>query len=110
MCIKHPKLQGIILTRHHLTPKCRGGHANPQNILYLWSNKHRNWHHIFLNKKLEEVIFELDKFYMRHSGTYRWYAIFKKKELWEVRILLLRVMRIKRKKIKRLKEMYFIHQ
>ena len=44
------------LTRHHLTPKTRNGKDTPENILYIYRNKHDVWHTLFGNLTLQEVI------------------------------------------------------
>lgn len=43
-------------TKHHLTPKSRGGGNEVSNILLLYETKHRIWHEVFHNRTLEEVI------------------------------------------------------
>lgn len=43
------------LTRHHLTPKSRGGNGSAKNILYIHRNKHDVWHILFGNATLEEA-------------------------------------------------------
>ena len=48
--------RGKKLTRHHLLPKSRGGNGEPENILYLWVERHRLWHFLFGNNSLEEII------------------------------------------------------
>lgn len=42
--------------RHHLVPKSRGGSNHPSNLLLIDIEKHREWHRIFGNKTLSEVI------------------------------------------------------
>lgn len=45
------------ITKHHLTPKCRGGGNTSDNILYLkWKKHHSQWHNLFGNMTLEEII------------------------------------------------------
>lgn len=49
------------LTKHHLTPSCRGGKTTPENILYIWRDKHEMFHFLFGNLTLEEIIHLLQR-------------------------------------------------
>jgi hypothetical protein len=42
--------------RHHLIPKCRGGGYNKRNLLYISVTTHCDWHKVFKNLTLDEVI------------------------------------------------------
>lgn len=107
MATKHPLLPGVILTRHHLHPKVRGGPMVAKNILRLWDYKHRAWHCVFFNLNLSEILFRIDKFYMTRTKTNHWRVLFKEKQLWEVKQILLRVKRIKKQiKKRKVREIY----
>lgn len=41
---------------HHLTPKSRGGSVSGRNLLLVDGNVHKEWHKVFGNRTLEEVI------------------------------------------------------
>lgn len=43
-------------TRHHLTPKVKGGTISNRNILYIKRDWHNLWHELFGNMNLREVI------------------------------------------------------
>jgi hypothetical protein len=43
-------------TKHHLTPKCRGGGNEASNLLTLWNDKHELFHMLFGKKTLPEII------------------------------------------------------
>lgn len=49
------------ITKHHLTPKCRGGHADAWNILNIYRDKHDVWHTLFKERTLEEAIILLKR-------------------------------------------------
>ena len=53
---KKKKLPKGVITKHHLTPKSRGGLANSENLLRLDIQKHICWHKLFGNMTLEEII------------------------------------------------------
>jgi hypothetical protein len=42
--------------RHHLVPKSRGGSASKRNLLYISVTTHCEWHKVFKNLTLDEVI------------------------------------------------------
>jgi len=51
-----------ILTIHHLTPVSRGGDKRKaKNMLAIWWNRHRSWHHVFGNSSLLEIICTLEE-------------------------------------------------
>lgn len=115
MCLKHPKKEGVFLTRHHLLPRQRGGHAHPSNILRLWNTKHRCWHFIFRDRNLIEICCQINLFHREFSATKEWIHLFGTKELWEIRLILVRVLRIKSKtkkkrKPKHLNQSYFVEK
>lgn len=97
--IKHPFIPGVKIEKHHLIPKVRGGTFN-DGFLKLWCFKHRHWHLLFFLKTLDEIIFEIDKYYMTRSNNIHWRILFKDKKLWEVKQLLLRVKYIKKRKVR----------
>ena len=41
---------------HHLTPRSRGGHSNPENLITLDVSRHICWHFLFGNLTIDEVI------------------------------------------------------
>jgi len=41
---------------HHLIPKCRGGGMNRRNLLLISVTTHCEWHRVFKNLTLDEVI------------------------------------------------------
>lgn len=47
------------MTRHHLTPRQRGGKNRISNLCRLWWSKHCALHKLFQNRTLEEVIAHL---------------------------------------------------
>lgn len=47
--------------KHHLTPKSRGGTKTPSNLLLLWNDTHLEWHRVFGNRTLREVIVLLQR-------------------------------------------------
>lgn len=93
---KHPFKSNVTLRKHHLIPKIRKGIGSPSNLLNLWDYKHLNWHLLFRERTLNEIIFEIDKLYVEYRATKEWFSLFKYKELWEVNLLLCRVRSIKR--------------
>jgi len=42
--------------RHHLVPRSRGGGGHRGNLLYMDGLIHLNWHKVFGNRTLREVI------------------------------------------------------
>lgn len=42
--------------RHHLTPRSVGGRNEPSNILLFDIERHCEWHHLFKNRTLDQVI------------------------------------------------------
>ena len=44
------------ITRHHLTPRSRGGNEAKSNLLRLKRKRHWYWHYVFKLLTLEEVI------------------------------------------------------
>ena len=42
--------------KHHLIPRSRNGHKVPSNLLLIKISRHRNWHAIWGNKTLNEII------------------------------------------------------
>ncbi len=42
--------------RHHLTPKCRGGGNEPDNLLLIRLERHDLYHKIFGTRTLDETI------------------------------------------------------
>lgn len=107
MCVQHPKLPGVFLTRHHIHPKERGGHAHPSNILRLWNTSHRSWHFIFRDRNLTEICCQLNLFHQQFQATKEWRHLFGQKELWEVRLILVRILNIKAKTKKKRKQKHF---
>ena len=53
---ERPYKRAKTLTRHHLTPHSRGGQGTPENILWIYRDKHDVWHKLFGNFTLEESI------------------------------------------------------
>lgn len=49
------------MTRHHMTPLCRGGRTNERNILILEEARHRAWHLLFGTKTFQEAINLLER-------------------------------------------------
>jgi hypothetical protein len=60
------KLKGR--NHHHLVPKSRGGKSNKRNLLLMDIEKHRQWHVLFGDKTLEEVIALLKRIKRIKSG------------------------------------------
>ena len=58
------------MTKHHLTNKCRGGHATPDNLLQLWNDKHEIWHILFQNDSPEEIIKVLERMIRMKGRTW----------------------------------------
>lgn len=52
----HPKRKKTFISEHHLTPRVRGGPRVAWNMAFLWRDKHDDWHEVFGNCTLEEVI------------------------------------------------------
>jgi len=44
------------MNRHHLVNKCNGGTMSINNILWIYINRHHEWHTLFHNLDLEQVI------------------------------------------------------
>lgn len=104
MATKHPFLPGVILTRHHIHPKVRGGPMHYKNILRLWDYKHHHWHCLFFNLNISEILFRLDKLHAQKGHTNHWKYVFKETPLVQVRQILIRVKRIKNNLKKRKKQ------
>ena len=51
----------VRMSRHHLLPKSLGGGGTPDNILYLWRDRHDVFHKIFGNLTLEQCIAVLQR-------------------------------------------------
>lgn len=66
---KKRRLQGK--TKHHLTPKSRGGKSTPRNLLILEIEKHACWHKLFGIRTLSEVIELLERI-RRIKGGVKW--------------------------------------
>jgi hypothetical protein len=49
------------ITKHHLTPRCRGGANTFQNLLALNEKRHEAWHILFGVLTLDEVIAVLQR-------------------------------------------------
>lgn len=47
--------------KHHLVPKVRGGNARTRNLLLIDYETHVNWHKVFGNRTLDEVIALLNR-------------------------------------------------
>jgi hypothetical protein len=47
------------MTRHHLTPRERGGKNRPSNLCRLWWTKHFSLHKLFKNRTLDEILAQL---------------------------------------------------
>lgn len=58
---KNPKSFNRLMSRHHLTPKSRGGSWSMDNILKLWRDRHDAWHLLFGNMTLSEIIVALTR-------------------------------------------------
>jgi hypothetical protein len=41
---------------HHLQAFCRGGQETTDNLLLIDKEKHENWHKVFGNRTLDEII------------------------------------------------------
>lgn len=54
-------------TKHHLIPKSRKANykrkfmCETSRVLVLWEQKHKNWHHLFSNMTLDEIIVTLNR-------------------------------------------------
>lgn len=101
MCIYHPTRSVVHLSRHHLTAKSRGGVANKQNILYLWSDRHHFWHCLFQNATLDEIINDFGRKCLYDYMSPQWKAVFGNKSVVEAIHLLARVRRIKKSLVKK---------
>ena len=42
--------------KHHLHPRSRGGSMSKRNLLYIDRDIHSEWHRVFANRTLDEVI------------------------------------------------------
>ncbi len=58
---KKVKIPKGVITKHHLTPKSRGGLTTTKNLLRLDLQKHICWHKLFGLRTLDEVIEELQR-------------------------------------------------
>lgn len=47
------------MSRHHLTPRERGGKNRVSNLCRLWWSKHSSLHKLFQNRTLDEIIAHL---------------------------------------------------
>ncbi len=63
------------LTKHHITPKSKGG-KNFGNIKYIPKSEHRAYHHIFANLTPEEIIIYLNEQWFTPDGE------FERPEIW----------------------------
>ena len=52
--VKGKRVRGT--DKHHLTPQSRGGSNQKSNLLRIDITRHRNWHLVFGNRTLDEVI------------------------------------------------------
>ena len=50
------------MNRHHLRPKSRKGGNEKSNIAIFHIDRHENWHRVFGNKTLDEIIELLIRF------------------------------------------------
>jgi len=73
------------LTRHHLTPKSRGGNRLPNNKVRLATARHIAWHLAFQNKTLWEILSSLEAMDI----------VFPNKSAKDIRLMLLRLARVK---------------
>ena len=60
-------------SRHHLKSKSNGGGNHPWNILRLKSERHKEWHILFGNKDLPEIIKLLQRVHKMKEGLKRGY-------------------------------------
>ena len=57
-------------TRHHITPRSRGGKSKPRNIAYVPEPSHRNYHDLFGNMTPEEIVENLVNKYWNGNWAY----------------------------------------
>jgi len=55
MARKHP-FRDTYLSKHHLLSKHRNGCNRPENICYLWRDKHDAWHVLYRHKTVQEIL------------------------------------------------------
>jgi 5-methylcytosine-specific restriction endonuclease McrA len=48
------------MTKHHITPKSRGGSSELENIAMINSREHNVYHQLFDNKTPEEIVYYLN--------------------------------------------------
>ncbi len=94
MRIKHPSLDGVILTKHHIRCKMRGGILSPDNTLKLWSHRHLAWHKLFRQCTIWEVCHNI-QLYVYAKTTPEWKLLFKNKSFEQISKVLHRLMTMK---------------
>lgn len=47
--------------KHHLVPRSRGGNSHYRNLLLIDGELHIDWHRVFKNRTLDEVISLLER-------------------------------------------------
>ena len=91
-------LHSIGMNRHHWSPRSRNGGDIQRNISWLHEEKHRAWHRMFFNLTLKEVIIALDTVgeILMSNKRKDWNIVFKDRNVYQAKILLQRMRRIKK--------------
>lgn len=63
--------KAVLLTRHHIIPRSRGGTDSKDNILKKSYLEHNAWHYLFYNMKPEEAIQMIIKQWTDEFGKLR---------------------------------------
>lgn len=98
--ILHPHRK-TFLTTHHIVNRLHGGKSTPDNSLKLWRDRHNNFHFIFGNKSIDEIMYNMNFYHYHYHRTSAWKLLFGRLPLLEVVRLLERTMKIKRSLKKR---------
>lgn len=51
----------IMITKHHLIPRSKGGTNDPENLLMIEEELHHAWHLLFGNRTISQIIRMLTK-------------------------------------------------
>ncbi len=99
----HPKNTDDFLSRHHCYPLARLSSNNPPKVKHrhltikLWRSRHTNWHLLFHNATIDEVIYRLS--WDRHIYSNQWYSKVFKCDRLKASEILKRLKQIKTSKL-----------
>lgn len=86
-----------IVNHHHLIPRSRHGQDLQSNLLLIKVVRHRNWHKMWANRTLLEIIRLLELAdEKKFNPSPQWRNVFGDKSLKEATLLLKRVYKIKK--------------